>query len=258
MTSITRQSGDPPPYRVVSGAKPRGATVALHRHDEAQLIFSASGTVQVSTSFGRWLVPPQLAAWLPAGVEHSVDVISDTQQRLIYWRPEVVRTWAPSAMLDRAFVLRVSPLLRALISASFAEDVQAGKRDLVVRLILHELMETPDAPTFLPLPVSEIGRRVADLALGDGGSRLDIAELASRAATSARSISRLFPAETGMTYKGWRQRARIVSSIDRLAAGSAVSQAAEQAGFSSTAAFCFAFRHVTGTTPHAFVGGLAA
>ena len=59
-----------------------------------------------------------------------------------------------------------------------------------------------------------------------------------------------------MTYKGWRQRARIVSSIDRLAAGSAVSQAAEHAGFSNTAAFCFAFRHVTGTTPHAFVGGL--
>ena len=252
MTSITRQSAERVAYRLKRDAKPRGATVALHRHDEAQLIFSALGTVQVSTSFGRWLVPPQLAAWLPAGVEHSVDVISDTQHRLIYWRPEVVRAWAPSAMLDRAFVLRVSPLLRALILDSFVESVQAEKRDLAVRLILHELMETPDAPTFLPLPVSEIGRRVADLALGDFGSRLDIAELASRAATSARSISRLFPAETGMTYKGWRQRARIVSSIDQLAAGMAVSQASAQAGFSSTAAFCFAFKQITGMTPSAF------
>ncbi len=253
MTSTTRQSNERPPYRLMQDAKPRGAAVALHRHGEAQLIFSAAGTVQVSTSFGRWLVPPQLAAWVPAGVEHSVDVLSDAEHRLIYWRPEVVRAWAPSTMLDRPFVLKVSPLLRQLIFSSFAEGVNVVKRDLVVRLILHELLETPDAPTFLPLPVSEIGRRVADLALGDGGSRLDIAELASRAATSARSISRLFPAETGMTYKGWRQRARIVSSIDRLAAGIAVSQAAEQAGFSSTAAFCFAFRNVTGMTPNAFV-----
>lgn len=114
-------------------------------------------------------------------------------------------------------------------------DALPEKVELAVRMILHELTETPDAPTFLPLPPGTIGRRIADLALADPRCQLDIDELASRAANSVRAISRLFPAETGLTYKAWRQRARIVLAIDRLATGSAISRVASQAGFARTA-----------------------
>ena len=225
----------------------------MHAHDEAQLIFAASGTMQVHTDSGRWLVPPQLAVWVPARVAHRVEVLSDTEHWMIYWQAAASRAWAPSEALDRAFALRVTPLLRELIFAAFLADAPPEKTELVVRLILHELTETPDAPTFLPLPESAIGRRVADLALGDARGQVDIGELASRAATSARTISRLFPVETGLTYKAWRQRARIVLAIDRLSAGSAIAQVAVQAGFASTAAFCFAFRQVTKSTPTSFL-----
>lgn len=253
MASTTRQLSEQP-FRTLRGTKKRGVSVALHDHDEAQLIFAASGTMQVHTPAGCWLVPPQLAVWVPAGVPHRVDLLSDVEHRMIYWRPAAVRDWAPSAALGRAFALRVTPLLRELILVAVTEDAASEKAGLAVRLILHELTETPDAPTFLPLPASVIGRRVADLALADADGRLGIGDLASRAATSVRTISRLFPAETGLTYKAWRQRARIVLAIDRLAAGRAVSQVAAQAGFASTAAFCFAFRQVTSLTPTAFLG----
>ncbi len=239
--------------RTVRGNKVRGTAVALHAHDEAQLIFAASGTMQVHTTTGRWLVPPHLAVWVPAGMPHRTDALTDTEAWMIYWHPSASREWAPSQSLDRAFALRVTPLLRELIFAAFATDAAPDKTGLVVRLILHELTETPDAPTFLPLPASAIGRRVADLALADPRSRLDIGELASEAATSVRTVSRLFPVETGLTFKAWRQRARIVLAIDQLSAGRAISQVAAQAGFASTAAFCFAFRQVTGMTPTTFL-----
>ena len=241
------------PFRAVRRSNPRGTGVALHQHEEAQLIFAASGTLQVYTATGRWLVPPQLAVWVPAGVPHRVDVLSDAEHWMIYWRPSAVQDWAPSRTLDRAFALRVTALLRELIFAAFEADAAQGKAELVVRLILHELTETPDAPTFLPLPTTAIGRRVAHIVLSDPRGALDMAELASRAATSCRTISRLFPAETGLTYKAWRQRARIVQAIDRLSAGRTVAQVAAQAGFSTTAAFCFAFRQVTAATPAAFL-----
>ena len=228
--------------------------VATHAHDEAQLLFAASGTMQVYTASGRWLVPPQFAVWIPVGVPHRIDVLSDTELWMIYWHATASREWAPSASLDRAFALRVTTLLRELIFAAFLTDAMPEKTELAVRLLLHELIETPDAPTFLPLPSSAIGRRVADLAFADPQSQLDISELASRAATSVRSISRLFPTETGLTYKAWRQRVRIVLAIDQLSAGSAISQVATQAGFASTAAFSFAFRQVTKMTPTAFLG----
>lgn len=228
-------------------------STVLHDHGEAQLIFAASGTLQVYTATGRWLVPPQLAVWVPARMPHRVEVISDVEHRMIYWHPAALRAWLPAASLDRAFALKVTPLLRELIPVAFADDATAEKTELVVRLILHELTEVPDAPTFLPLPTSAIGRRVADLALADAQGRLDIGDLASRAATSVRTVSRLFPAETGLTYKTWRQRARIVLAIDRMSAGGTISQVAAQAGFAGTAAFCYAFRQVTRMTPTAFL-----
>ena len=250
---MKRQPEVLPPFRTKRVSNTRGGGIARHAHDEAQLIFAASGTMQVHTDTGRWLVPPQLAVWVPVRVPHRVEVLSDTEHWMIYWQASILGSWAPSESLDRAFALRVTPLLRELIFAAFLTDATPEKTELVVRLILHELTETPDAPTFLPLPESAIGRRVADLALGDARNQVGIGELASRAATSARTISRLFPVETGLTYKAWRQRARIVLAIDRLSAGSAISQVAAQTGFATTAAFCFAFRQVTRMTPTTFL-----
>lgn len=250
---MTRQPAAQPLFWARQGAKPRGMAIGLHSHSQGQLKVVTSGTIQVYTRAGRWLAPPQLAVWVPPGIPHRIDVLSDTNYRMIFWQREAVGAWAPQALLERAFALRVTPLLRELVAAAVAAETTPEKRELTVRLILHELTETPDAPTFLPLPESPIGRRVAELAIADAQARLDIADLASRAATSVRTISRMFPVETGLTFKAWRQRARVVLAIDHLATGRPISQVAADAGFASTAAFCFAFRQVTRMTTSAFL-----
>ena len=153
--------------------------------------------------------------------------------------------------------MAVTPLLRELILAVFKDDIPSEKAELTVRLILHELTETPDVPVFLPMPTSTIGRRVADLALADSQMHLGVSDLARRAATSIRTISRMFPVETGLTFKAWRQRARIALAIDQLSGGRAISQVATDVGFGSTEAFSFAFRHVTKMTPSAFLHRLS-
>ena len=252
-TYMTRQAQTPTPFRILRRTKPRGAAVALHAHEESQVIFAASGTMQVYTASGRWFVPPQLALWMPAGIPHRVDMLSDTELRMIYWRPSALRKWAPEKPLDYIFALTVTPLLRELILAAFKYDMPSEKAELAVRLILHELTDTPDVPVFLPMPTSTIGRRVADLALADSRMHLDVSDLALRAATSIRTISRMFPVETGLTFKAWRQRARIALAIDQLSAGRAISQVAADVGFGSTGAFSFAFRQVTKLTPTAFL-----
>ncbi|WP_249152382.1 AraC family transcriptional regulator [Bradyrhizobium liaoningense] len=143
-----------------------------------------------------------------------------------------------------------------MILAAFKVDISSKKAELAVRLILHELTETPDVPVFLPMPTSTIGRRVADLALADSQMQLGVSDLARRAATSIRTISRIFPLETGLSFKAWRQRARIALAIDQLSAGRSISRVAADVGFSSTAAFSFAFGQVTKMTPTAFLHNL--
>jgi AraC-like DNA-binding protein len=227
--------------------------VETHSHNEAQLIFAGSGALQVYTESGRWLVPPQLAVWIPHDVVHRIEFLSSTELWMIYWRPEAVRAWTDSKSVGSEFALRVTALLRELIFAVFEADAMVEKKDLIAKLILQELIETPNAPTFLPMPASPLGRRIAEVALADPSFSLDTNIIATRAATSIRTISRLFPAETGLTFRAWRQRARIVLAMDQLSRERQVAGVASRCGFASTAAFSFAFRQITGTTPSAFV-----
>lgn len=241
-------------FTVYRGIKPRGTEMPMHAHGEAQLTFAASGMVQVHTDEGRWLVPPQLAVWVPAGVPHRVEALTDAELWMVHWQQAAVLAWAPPVLRERgAFALRIAPLLRSLLKSAFATELAPDKAELVVRLMLHELMETADAPTFLPWPTSPVGRRLADLAFKDHQNRLGFSELASRAATSVRSASRVFPAETGLTFKAWRQRARIVRAIDRLARGEAIARVSVESGFASAAAFSSAFRQVTAMAPTEFL-----
>lgn len=252
-TYMKRQAQMPMPFSILSRTFRKGEAVAWHTHAESQVIFAASGTIQVYTESGRWFVPPQLALWMPARIPHRVDMLSDTELRMIYWHPSALQKWAPERPLDCIFALVATPLLRELILSVFKDDIPSEKAELAVRLILHELIETPDIPVFLPMPTSTIGRRVADLALADSRMHLGVSDLAIRAATSIRTISRMFPLETGLTFKAWRQRARIAIAIDQLSAGRTISQVAADVGFGSTAAFSFAFRQIMKMTPTAFL-----
>jgi AraC-like DNA-binding protein len=243
-----------PLFTINRTTKQRSESLPLHAHEEGQLTFAASGMVQVHTDEGIWLVPPQLAAWIPSGISHRLEAMTDVDLWIVHWQPRAIRAWGGQISLDRAFALRITPLLRCLLNEAVSIDPTSDKAELIVRLMLCELTAMQDAPTFLPLPTSPVGRHVADLVLADYRNLIDLDELASRAATSARTVSRLFPTETGLTLKAWRQRVRIVHAMERLARGDAPAKVAKDTGFASTAAFSCAFRQVTAMTPTAFLG----
>ncbi|MCL4068341.1 helix-turn-helix transcriptional regulator [Pseudomonas sp. GX19020] len=237
-------------YRV---HKRRDEALPEHAHGQAQLTFAISGMVQLRTEDGIWLLPPQLAAWIPPDIPHRLDIMTNAELWILLWDPATVRAWQPETLPSQAFISRVSPLLRSLLEAVAAMDALSERRELALRLILHELQRVEDAPTFLPMPTSQVGLRVAELALADHRNALDLDTLASQAATSVRTASRRFPEETGMTLKAWRQRARILWTLTELGRGKPIARAARDAGFASTAAFSHAFRQVMALTPSEFL-----
>lgn len=235
----------------------KGTRLDPHMHREAQLVFAASGTMQVTTPEGRWLVPPGRAVWVPARLEHAIDVLADIEMRTLYFEVAWLRRQAMGRDLGAEFVVRVSPLLRELILALFEQRREAARTALLIRLALGELQRAEDAATFIPLPQEPRCRRAADLVLHDPSAAHDIATLAHRIGTSARTLSRLFAAETHVSFKSWCQRARVAAAIARWSSDPhlPVKQAAADLGYASVPAFCHAFRQVTGRTPTAFVGG---
>ena len=63
----------------------KGVRLDPHMHREAQLVYAARGTMQVTTPTGRWLVPPDRAVWVPARLEHAIDVLADIEMRTLYF-----------------------------------------------------------------------------------------------------------------------------------------------------------------------------
>src|SRR5436305_14662645 len=129
----------------------KGVRLDTHMHREAQLVYAARGTMQVTTPKGRWLVPPDRAVWVPARLEHSIDVLADIEMRTLYFDSAWLAREQRSDSLDAEFVVRVSPLLHQAILALFDNRDDPTRTGLLVRLAVLELHHAEDSTTFIPL-----------------------------------------------------------------------------------------------------------
>lgn len=64
-----------------------------------------------------------------------------------------------------------------------------------------------------------------------------------------RTLSRRFAVETGMRLTAWRQRVRLLRSLELLAAGLPVTTVAFDLGYANVSAVIALFRRTFGTTP---------
>ena len=234
----------------------KGTRLAPHMHRESQLVYAAAGTMQVTTPKGRWLVPPDRAVWVPARLVHAIDMLADIEMRTLYFDLAWLKREGHGRKLAKEFVVRVSPLLHQTILALFDDRNEAERTALLLRLAMLELERAEDSATFIPLPQEPRCRRAADIVLADPTADHQIETLARAVGTSARTLSRLFAAETQLSFKSWCQRARIAAAIQRLSmdASLSVKQLASDLGYASVPAFSHAFRQVTGKTPTEFAG----
>jgi AraC-like DNA-binding protein/mannose-6-phosphate isomerase-like protein (cupin superfamily) len=232
----------------------KGTRLDPHMHREAQLVYAARGTMQVTTPKGRWLVPPDRAVWVPAGLAHAIDVLADIDMRTLYFDVAWLKRAPRSKSLAREFVVRVTPLLQQAILVLFDACGDRERTALLIKLAMLELRRADDSATFIPLPQEPRCRRAAEIVLADPAAPHELDAVAEKIGTSARTLSRLFAAQTQLSFKSWCQRARIAAAIEWLSTDTNVSikQVAGELGYASIPAFSHAFRQVTGRTPTQF------
>jgi AraC-like DNA-binding protein len=234
------------PVAVLAKDFARGSANAPHRHKRGQLICIADGVMAVTTPDGTWVVPPQRAVWVPAGTEHWVRCPTAATMRALFVKPEV------AGLPRRCCVIAVSPLLRELIARASALPVdydEDGADGRVMALILDEIRALPALPLHLPWPADARLRRVCEALRDDPAEGRTLADWARISGASARTLARLFRKETGMSFGGWRQQARLLEALGRLAAGAAVTNVALDLGYQSPSAFTSMFRRALGASP---------
>jgi AraC-like DNA-binding protein len=126
----------------------------------------------------------------------------------------------------------------------------------VVRLA-DQLKPLPDAPFYLPEPSDDRIAQIDALLHEDPADPRTLRELGAVVGASERTLSRLFRAQTGMTFPQWRAQLRLHHAVRRLANGTPVTTVAHETGYANASAFVEAFRLATGTTPGAYQRGLS-
>jgi AraC-like DNA-binding protein len=237
--------------RTLAWEYPSGWDVPPHTHRWHQLVYASSGVMKLRAAGGTWIVPPSRAVWVPADVKHSIHMAGAVSMRTLYLAPRSSRSLPRDCR-----VMDVSPLLRELIlRAVELGSLERGRpaHAALARLIVDELAPRPLAALHLPDPNDRRAARVARLVHDDPADRRPLHELAARSGASARTIERCFRLETGMSFGKWRQQLRLGVSLQRLAAGASVTEAAFDSGYDSVSAFIAAFRLTFGETPARYI-----
>lgn len=227
-----------------------GSLIDRHTHTKHQLIYAVHGVMLVNSEGGQWVVPPTRGIWMPAGVAHAIRCIGVVHMRSIYVRPD-----AAPQLPETSQAVGISPLLRELIQAAahvrqpYAPNSRDGR---VMRLLLDELRALPVLPLHLPQPSDARLQRICERLQQRPDDASTLEAWATKLKVDAKTIQRLFARETGMTFGQWRQQARLLRALERLASGEKVVDTALALGYESPSAFATMFKRQFGQTPSQF------
>lgn len=226
-----------------------GSVFPDHAHRRGQFAFASRGTISLTTPEGRWLVPPQRACWVPAGVAHAMAMRGPVTMLNVFVAADEV---AAVRLPTRCGVYAVSALLRHLMDD--AVDLPAmydldGRGGRLMQLLVAEIAAMPRLSLHAPLPRDPRLVRTCQQLFDAPSIAASLDEVAAEAGMSRRTFSRQFRADTGVGFAEWRQQVCLLAAIERLGAGQPVTRIALDLGYASPSAFSSAFRRVLGESP---------
>lgn len=241
----------PAPVYALPSTYPAGHAVAPHHHSRAQLLYPRTGVVMVTSSQGRWMVPPEHALWIPPELEHSVDMIGHVHMHSIYVSPAALPSISANVR-----VVALTDLARALIveAVTLPQD-NATRSGLIMALLLDEIAKLPELPLGLPFPSEPRLAALCRSFIENPSPHLVIDDWAKALAMSRRAFTRTFRRQTGVSLSLWRQQACLLSALPRLADGEPVTSVALDLGYDSAAAFTTMFKRMLGVPPRQYFSG---
>ncbi|HEY9544403.1 MAG TPA: helix-turn-helix transcriptional regulator [Solimonas sp.] len=240
----------PAPVTALANDYPPGHLTGEHDHPYAQLLYAVRGVMLVATEAGHWVVPPTRGMWMPPRTRHAVRMIGSVNMRSAFIDP----TLTPDLPTQCA-VLAVSPLLRELLVAAVEltpPHAPGSRGERISELLLDELRTVPALALHLPQPRDARLRKICDRIAAAPHDNTTATQWAQTLHVDAKTIQRLFARETGMSFGQWRQQARLLTALERLAQGERVLDVALALGYASPGAFATMFKRQFGVTPSAY------
>lgn len=230
-----------------------GLITGWHFHDVHQIEYALHGVVEVETETAHYLLPPQQAAWIPAGLHHQAVMNPDVKTIAVMFDPALIPDGG-----DRARIIAVSPLIREMMVYALRWSIERthgdGTSDTFFRALAGLVVEALDHEAPLSLPTTDHPIVAAALAHTKEHLASVTAEDVSRAvAVSERTLRRLFAETIGISWRTYLLHARMLRAMALLAApDQSVQATATAVGFDSLSSFTRCFSQFCGETPSAY------
>jgi AraC-like DNA-binding protein/quercetin dioxygenase-like cupin family protein len=216
-----------------------------HVHAEHELLWCTAGLVDVEADGRHWRLTSGSVLYLPGRVPHAVAGAAGAEFSCTFLRPPVAPEWrAPTRAV-------ATPLLGELLRYLARVEVDGAARLDAERVVLRVLRPAPDDWS-IAKPADERARRVADALIADPADGRTLEAWGRVVGAGARTLTRLFQQELGMSFQDWRTNLRVHVACSLLSSGSSVAAASAAVGFSGPSAFAESFKRVVGRSPREY------
>ena len=215
-------------------------------------MYAARGVLSVHTERGTAIVPANRVAWTPAGFTHYHRAHGDTDMRIVFLPPTLARLVPSHPAVFMASDLARELLLTLTGPRNYDPSIpnfDPAARARLRRVLVDELHEAHEQPLQLPEPDDDRLQAIAQLLHENPADNTSLAELGRAIGASARTLSRLFHNELGMTFYEWRTQLRIYHALILLADGHDTTHVANACGWANPSHFIAAFTKLVGSTP---------
>ncbi|AYY56301.1 AraC family transcriptional regulator [Burkholderia multivorans] len=213
-------------------------TTAPHAHARGQLVGALSGLLSIGLDDQDWVVPAIHAIWIPPHCRHGLQSFGPFSGWSVF-----VAEARCDALPSEPRAIRTTPLLREAVrrAATWEGSALDAAQTRIAEVIVDEIAAA-DAPSLGLV-------RITDALAADLADNRRLEDWARWAGLGARTLSRRFVAETGLTFAQWRQQARLMRALEKVADGVPVTTIALDLGYENVSAFIDMFRRALGTTP---------
>lgn len=225
--------------------------VDQHSHTFAQFHFSRQGSMRIDVAGKCWVIPAHYGIWIPHNTAHAVWALDDVYLENLDIEPDFI-----PQPIDECRVVAISDFVREFIHYATTNtpahyDINS-KEGQLVSVLLDVILKLPEVELVLPWPQNAALMKVCRTIQESPGQEHSMELWASHLGMSARTFSRHFKKETGMPFSAWKQKMRILESVMILKKNKNVTAVALEVGYSSTAAFSYAFRQAFGVPPSGY------
>lgn len=219
-----------------------------HCHPWHQLLFPRQGMIRTKALNKQYFIPSNRAMLIPAKCIHESWSINSVQFIGIYFNSEAIDISESDCQ-----VIEVSPLFNQLIYQIYkiaSSTMQcSAKENRLVQVFYDQLEEQKKVILEVVLPEDRRLQTMANELLVNPACQLKLTDWAKKINVSERTISRIFESQTGLTFRLWRQRVRMISALSMIEQKLPIQTVALNVGYDSASAFIHRFKKQFGQTP---------